>query len=1214
MMLKTIFNFEVSYWLRQYSIYIYAGVFLFLSAVTMWGLSTEPPREIKVFSNAPMQLFKMVDLYSVLLLLLLPAIAGMAIYRDYSSGAHAVLYSYPFTKRDYLAGKFCSAFLIVTAIAAMIGLGAIIGTQLPGADARMLLPFDATAYLQLFGLYVMPNVLLASCLAFTVVALTRNIYAGFIAVVLLLLLRTVSGVFIAKTGSDTLVALLDPMGKRAIEYYTRYWSSSEQNMRLLPMDQLVLLNRFIWISVSATLLGLVYRNFNFSLQPPVTAFKPGEERQLPDVAVNKNDSFKPTYSFTPLAELRAIWRLSKFELRSMITSWAFLILLSGGFVVIMTMLFIANPRWETVTYPVTWQMLELPGLLFSGIVNFITFLYAGMLIQRARAAKTDQLVDISPWPDRVFLFSKFLAILKTQIIMLALLMLGGILTQISKGYYNFEIGHYLFELFVLHMLHFTVFACLAFFVQTVIGNVYAAFFILIFFPLGIGFIGENAPKFGFHILNQAVFLFNQVPGNSIEWLAWSDLDGYGERLPIYLTYKLYWLIAGVALLLLTLLFWPRGMQVSLRERLSIALSRVRGRMAMGILGIAIAFLTVGGFIFYETNINHTTLSKSQKRASVFQAEKEHANYKHIKQPVIEDVYVEVDFFPSSRTVETSGRYKLVNEREEASDSLLIWHAAKMNTSYDLDIPYTLLQSDTIAGIAIVDLVLLNKPLASGDSIEMRFEQVNDESWLIRDRLIKGNGTLVDDDLLPRLGFWIDYVRRELNMQIRSEKPLPSDSLARMESFTAGDSDWINFEAIVSTESDQIAITTGELQKNWSEGDRNYYHYKTAAPIPHTFAIASGRYAVMRDSWNNVKLELYYHPGHEYNIDRMMRGMKAALDYCSSNFSPYQFSYLRLVEFAQTGRVTAHAYPGVMPFGEGAGFLADVDDSESGGVDYPFSTAVHETAHQWWPYQILPADARGAKVLTESMAEYVDVQVTRATYGEVKMRRYLEHSRKQYLRGRASDRREETPLLLTYPEQNHLNYAKGVLSFRTLSEKIGEDAFNKALRSIATEYRLKGEPFVTTEQFYAELMKQVPDSLTYLANDMLKSIIFYDNRVLNAVANELEDGRYQVDVELMVRKYAADEATAKQMQPFMFEKEELETLPLKDYVDIAIFSEGNSSGVTESSALYFSEILVDKNQLTLSIIVNEKPATVHIDPWFRLIEKDIQNNSKSVEIR
>lgn len=1212
-MFNTIFRFELSYWLREYTVYVYAGIFFFLSAVTMWGLSTDAPTEIRVFSNAPMQLFKMADFYSVLLLLLIPAIAGMAIYRDYSSGAHAVLYSYPFAKMDYLAGKFLSAFLIVTCIGAMIGLGAIVGTQLPGADPRILLPFDITVYIQLYLIYLLPNMLLATCLAFAVVALTRNIYAGFIAVVLLLLLRTISGVLIAKIGSETLVALLDPMGKRAIQYYTRYWSSSEQNLRLLPMEQLVLLNRFIWISASAFLLGWVYKRFSFSLQAPVTAFKPQEDRQRTGETLHF-DSFKPVYSFSALAEIRAIWRMSMFELRSMLSSWAFLTLLLGGFGVIMTMLFIANPRWETVTYPVTWQMLELPALLFSGIVNFITFLYAGMLIHRARVANTDQLVDISPWPNRVFLFSKLLAILKTQVIMLALLMIGGIATQISKGYYNFEMGHYLFELFILHMLHFTVFACLAFFMQTLIGNVYAAFFLLIFLPLGIGFIGENAPKFGLHFLNQAMFLFNQVPGLSLEWLSWSDLDGYGERLQIYFTYKFYWLLAGAVLVLMTLLFWQRGMPMSFRERISLAIERFRGRLAIGILAFTTAFLSVGGFIFYETNVNYTTLSKAQKRASIFQAEKQLGKYQDLVQPVIQDVYVEVDFFPSSRSVEMKGEYRLLNEHAIACDSLLIWHSAKMNTAYELEVPYTKLGSDTVAGMVVVDLVLLDRPLAPGDSLQMNFEQLSNESWLHRDRLIKGNGTLIDDDLLPRPGYWMDFVRKEMNMRERGDKPLPSDSSARMESFTAGNSDWIDFEAVLSTEPDQIAVTSGELQKSWNDEGRSYYHYKTAAPIPHAFAITSGRYAVKRDSWKGLELEIYYHPGHAYNIDRMMRGMKAALSYCSDNFSPFQFSYLRLVEFSQTGRVSAHAYPGVMPFGEGAGFIADVDDSESGGVDYPFSTAVHETAHQWWPFQILPADVRGAKVLSESMAEYVDVQVTRATYGEVKMRRYLKHSRRQYLRGRAGDRRDETPLMLTYPDQNHLNYAKGVLSFRTISERIGEDKFNNALRSIATEYRLKGAPFVTTEQLYAELMENTPDSLRYLVDDMLKSIVFYDNRVLNASGVLLNNGRYQVDVELMVRKYVADDSGVKSMQTFKLDKEELQSLPLNDYVDIAIFGEANSTGENSSAALYFKDIPVDKNLISLSVIVDEKPATVHVDPWFRLMEKEIKDNAFEVEMK
>ena len=91
---------------------------------------------------------------------------------------------------------------------------------------------------------------------------------------------------------------------------------------------------------------------------------------------------------------------------------------------------------------------------------------------------------------------------------------------------------------------------------------------------------------------------------------------------------------------------------------------------------------------------------------------------------------------------------------------------------------------------------------------------------------------------------------------------------------------------------------------------------------------------------------------------MMDGMKAGLEFCNDNFSPYQFNQLKIVEFAQTGGVSAHGFPGVLPSGEGAGFTADLDGHKHEGVDWAFGTAVHEVAHQWWGHQVREASAKG----------------------------------------------------------------------------------------------------------------------------------------------------------------------------------------------------------------------------------------------------------------
>ena len=114
-----------------------------------------------------------------------------------------------------------------------------------------------------------------------------------------------------------------------------------------------------------------------------------------------------------------------------------------------------------------------------------------------------------------------------------------------------------------------------------------------------------------------------------------------------------------------------------------------------------------------------------------------------------------------------------------------------------------------------------------------------------------------------------------------------------------DSDWIDFEATVSTAKEQIAIAPGYLQKQWIQDDRSYFHYKMDSKILNFYAFNSAEYEILTDRWNDVRLEIYYHKGHSYNLDRMVKGMKAALDYCSTNFSPYQ--HLSLIHISEPTR-------------------------------------------------------------------------------------------------------------------------------------------------------------------------------------------------------------------------------------------------------------------------------------------------------------------------
>ena len=74
--------------------------------------------------------------------------------------------------------------------------------------------------------------------------------------------------------------------------------------------------------------------------------------------------------------------------------------------------------------------------------------------------------------------------------------------------------------------------------------------------------------------------------------------------------------------------------------------------------------------------------------------------------------------------------------------------------------------------------------------------------------------------------------------------------------------------------------------------------------------------MLEDRWNDVALQIFHHPTHSYNLDRMVRSMKASLEYFTAQFGPYPDSQLRIVEFPRYGGF-GHAHPHTIAFAEDA---------------------------------------------------------------------------------------------------------------------------------------------------------------------------------------------------------------------------------------------------------------------------------------------------------
>ena len=267
-MFLTIFKFEIKYWLRNWSFYTYLTIFFLMALLSMAGASGafgEGSAATENMANSPMSIYGFTNFFNKLLLFLIPAIVGSTIYKDYQSNFNGILHTYPFSKNDYLFAKFTSAFLIVCLIAFSVVLGLILGTKLPTVNPAQLLLFDAEPYLHTYFIYLIPNLLLFSIVVFSIVLLSRNIYTGFISIILIWLFKEIVIRLLGAEGSASL--LIDPFGESAVQYFTRYWSLSEQNTLSLPLTPIILINRLVWLMIGVFIFIATYRWFSFSKNP-----------------------------------------------------------------------------------------------------------------------------------------------------------------------------------------------------------------------------------------------------------------------------------------------------------------------------------------------------------------------------------------------------------------------------------------------------------------------------------------------------------------------------------------------------------------------------------------------------------------------------------------------------------------------------------------------------------------------------------------------------------------------------------------------------------------------------------------------------------------------------------------------------------------------------------------------------------------------------------
>jgi len=643
-------------------------------------------------------------------------------------------------------------------------------------------------------------------------------------------------------------------------------------------------------------------------------------------------------------------------------------------------------------------------------------------------------------------------LIKMQMFLLLLILVSGVLIQTFSGYYSFEIGHYLFELYGIKFINFVIWAFLAVLVQTLFKNYLIGFFLLLIVSIAIQFL----PMLG---IEQDIFNYNSDNGYQ-----YSDMNGYGSGLSKYYLYKIYWGLLGIVFFCIALLFWRRGIPMSAKEKLAIARRRLKPQLVMPLLLALVGFLAIGFKIYYEDNIANPNYSEKEMEKQSADWEKKYKKYENYEQPRITAININLNLYPKTRNFKADGFYYLKNKSKKSIDSLFINYNGYEN-AFKFDKEVALVSEDTLFNF---NIYRLRTPLVPGDSIKLNFEVHNKPNTLVRNNSpVLENGTFVNNfDLFPSIGYTADGelpdndTRKKYGLKEKERMAKATDTIARKNTYISRDADWVTFETTVSTSDDQTAIAPGYLEKKWTEDGRNYFHYKMDRPMLNFYAYQSARYEIRKDKWKDVAIEVYYQKGHEYNIDRMIKAVKKSLDYYTENFSPYQHKQARIIEFPRTGGGFAQSFANTIPFSEAIGFIADVDDANEDAVDYPFSVTSHEMAHQWWAHQVIGANVQGATLMSESLSEYSSLKVLEKEYGKLQMRKFLKDALDSYLQGRTMESKSEQPLMFN-ENQQYIHYKKGSLVLYALSDYIGEKNMNNALKKYIEKVAYQEAPYTNS---------------------------------------------------------------------------------------------------------------------------------------------------------
>jgi aminopeptidase N len=620
---------------------------------------------------------------------------------------------------------------------------------------------------------------------------------------------------------------------------------------------------------------------------------------------------------------------------------------------------------------------------------------------------------------------------------------------------------------------------------------------------------------------------------------------------------------------------------------------------LAVAGVAaLAMAGTGAYAHYNIKqLNRYETSDEVERYSA-EYERKYLKYEDLPRPVITRVALDVQLYPKERKLEAAGRYDLRNDTDAPIGEIHVRQGDRDTQFLKLDIGGARLASDDKRfGYRIYRF---ERPLAPGATTSLSFvSRIWHRGFRAQSPAtnVIENGSFANNfDFAPvigmnRQGLLSDRTQRRRQGLPAELRPAKLEDLrATRQNYV--DADWVMSDITLTTDAGQTPIAPGNRVADATKGGRRTARFVSPAPILNFFSIQSADYKVAERDHNGVKLSVFYHPGHDWNVPKMLKAMGASLDYYRANFGPYQFNYARIIEFPGY-QSFAQAFAGTMPYSESIGFVANTNDPEE--IDFTTYIIAHEIAHQYWAHQVIGADMQGGTLTSETLAQYSALMVMKRLYGEDKIRRFLKYELDGYLSQRKGEAVEEQPLARV-ENQQYVHYRKGSVAMYLLQERLGEEAVNRALSRFAAKFRFKGAPYLRSVDLIDEFRKEAKtDEQQQLVTDLFERITIYDLKVKDAVVRADGNG-WVTTMTVAAGKFYAD-------------GKGVETRTrLAEPIEVGLFAARPGIGAfAQKDVIVMKREPIRDGEQRIVVRSAEKPAFAGVDPYNYYVDRNSDDN-------